>query len=133
MQFIKILFLGIAIFFSFGFTTYQSTCGKQVIKIEESAHSCCHSKKKTECTQSKDCKADCCLQPSDFFVLSQFVIDSEELEKLTVIELIKNLNKSFHSEQINIVERIEIQNNYTYISRKLSGKQILSLKQSWLI
>jgi hypothetical protein len=133
MHLIKILFLGISVFFSFGFTTYQSKCGKQEIKIEENAHSCCHPKNKSECTQSKDCKADCCLQTSEFFVFNHFVIGNEKVEKFTVLESIKNIDKGFYTALFSDVESKVIINNYEYLNLKKSGRYLISLKQSWLI
>ena len=133
MHLIKILFLGISIFFSFGFTTYQSNCGKQENKIEESAHSCCSTKKISECTKSSDCKADCCIQTTDYFVFDQFVIGSEEVTELTVFESIKNFNREFYLTYIGNTESKNLINDNEFLNFKRSGRYIISLKQSWLI
>lgn len=130
---IKILFLGISILFSFGFTTYQSSCAKSENTIETDAHSCCKTKTKSECTQSKDCKADCCLETSDFFVFNKFVLQSEKNERITVFESIKNFKLGLQFSFVENQVRKKFKNNYPYLYSRRSGRYIISLKQSWVI
>ena len=130
---IKILFLGISILFSFGFTTYQSSCAQSENTIEPDAHSCCKAKTRFECTQSNDCKADCCLKTSDLFVFNKFVIQSEKSESITVFESIKNFEQGLQFSFVENKVRKKFKNNYPYLYSKGSGRYIISLKQSWVI
>ena len=129
----NILFLSISIFFSLGFTTYQSCCEnkKTEEQICKSNYSCCHSEKKTECTKSKDCKADCCLIQSKFFILNDFIFTTESIQKVKIFETIKYI---YIAHYINNVKKYtdKIYNNH-YLDYKYFGRQIISLKQSWLI
>tara|TARA_B100000809_G_C15014928_1_gene486317 strand:+ start:286 stop:690 length:405 start_codon:yes stop_codon:yes gene_type:complete len=133
MHLIKILFLGISIFFSFGFTTYQANCGTQENKIEVNAHSCCHSNKKPSCTKSSDCLAECCLKPNNIFVFNQFIISVEEIIDLTILESIRNVDINFYLVPISNLESKKVINNYQYLSPKISGRYIIDLKQAWLL
>lgn len=133
MQVIKILFLSISIFFSFGFTTYQSICGHEEEKVEEHAHSCCKTEVKSKCTQSNTCNAECCLKPAQFYVLNQFVIESNSVDKSTLKQSPQFLNNLVYNQIYSAVKQVQNTPIHTYMVRCHSGKQIISLKQSWII
>lgn len=130
---IQILFLSIAVFFSFGFTTYQHMCSSHEEEVEEHAYSCCDLTKDTVCNQSSECKDECCLQPTDYFVLNSFVMQTESKEEITVFESIKKFNAP-----INLVGNTNLTTkktkvSYYYLDQKPPGRSIISIKQSWLI
>ncbi len=133
MHLIKILFLSISVFFSFGFTTYQHICSSHEEVVEEHAHSCCDIAKNTVCTDSNDCKDECCLQPTDYFVLNSFVMQTESKEEITVLESIKKFNAP-----INLVGKTNLTTkrakvSYYSLDHEPTGRSIISIKQSWLI
>ena len=141
MYFIKILFLGISVLFSFGFTTYEANCTAQTYeKVEDSKnHSCCHPNKinddqSKECSKSKNCKATCCLQATNIFVFNDFVVTTDEgVEKIKVFESIKHINVIYKLDNYVLNNYSDKIANYYYLNSKCSGRQIISLKQSWLI
>jgi hypothetical protein len=139
IRFIKILFLGLSILFSFGFTTYESSCNSQITQnIDITAgHSCCHPEKKINvtsnaCTKSNKCKADCCLHLSNILVFNDFIFNESILYNTDVVlERFLNIDYKLYEFTSNIY--FSKLDNYQYLSSKNSCKQRISLKQSWLI
>lgn len=124
--------MGISVLFSFGFTIDQSNCEFQ--KIEEvfngSNDGCCNFKVEKK---SKECKADCCLIQSNFFVLNDFTFTTKSLEKIKIFETIKHINFVYYLDNYSLKNYADKIDNYHYLDSRYSGRQIISLKQSWLI
>lgn len=141
MYFIKILFLSISILFSFGFTTYEPNCSTQTYDLIEVGknHSCCHPNKVKDeqsktCTKSKTCEANCCLIATNIFVLNDFIVTTEGgIEKTKVFESIKHINVIYKLNNYVFKNYNDKIVNCYYLNSKYSGKEIISLKQSWLI
>jgi hypothetical protein len=119
--------------FSFGFTSYQSTCNNHLTetKKEHVDHDCCHVED-ISCDIKTGCEDNCCLQPITMFELNEFVgSTNKEVPKLIVFESIKQLIKLVQTKVFNndlLFESIFFEENYC-----LSGSQSLSLNQSWVI
>lgn len=123
-QLIRLLFLCLAIVFSFGFTVSTSPCQKQ----DTETHSCCQQSKKH--SSPKKCKGDCCVQANT-------VTKIEEVEQVSEVKL-----------DLRVVSSIKVYKNCTtsnVISKKLvdfafyknpvlnKPSFVQSCTQNWLI
>lgn len=119
--------------FSFGFTSYQSTCNDHLTetKKEHVKHDCCHVEDVT-CDIKTGCEDNCCLEPNTMFELNEFVgSTNKEIPKLIVFESIKQLIKLVQTEEF--IDVLLFKSIYFEESNNLLGKQSLSLNQSWII
>ena len=80
---VKILFLGLSILFSFGFTAVESHCDKSE-EITCESHSCCEDKHEKP-HADEDCGGACCLQPISVLSLNDFVNSGKKIEQETKI------------------------------------------------
>lgn len=144
-QFINILFLGLTILFSFGFSSFQSVCDEK-IEVIETNHSCCKDESvKKEISQNKhqdgccgtdSCQGSCCIESVDFLILTDFVFQTEsfDINKLE-IKLIPSLHTFLHKlegETDKVFEQtLRIPPDLFVYSSNAS--QIILEKQAWLI
>jgi hypothetical protein len=130
IQSFKILFLGIAIFFSFGFTTRQSVCHTEMNKEKlccESQKTCCSSKK-TE--KKKDCNKECCFKTDNILELESCFIEQNLDNVINVVS--KNLLSSELCNTVGI-NKEEVLIKIHPQKPKIIGNHILCIHQSWLI
>jgi len=143
-QFINILFLGLSILFSFGFTSFQSACELKT-EIVESKPSCCQDEEKGddtdkhikgECCKTDSCEGACCIESIDFLLFNDFVFQTESVN---VDELEILLIPSIHTFLLNLrPSKLDSFQNELMIPPDLfvyniSAYEIILSKQSWLI
>ncbi len=79
MKAFKILFLNLAILFSFGFTSFETSCNIAEKESCSKKHSCC--KKEEKPAQKKDCKGKCCVQqPVALFKFNVLISPSKQVQ-----------------------------------------------------
>jgi hypothetical protein len=143
-QFLHILFLGISILFSFGFTSFQSAC-KSKVEAVASKYACCkNTAKKNHCKQNvksdsfntDSCKSSCCIESVDLFQFTDFVFHTGSIN-LDDLEI--SLLPSIHVFLLSLVSsgkdlfKEELIIPPDQFIHKLTYKRILLKKQSWLI
>jgi len=143
-QFINILFLGLSILFSFGFTSFQSVCELKT-EIIESKRSCCQDEEKKndtdkhikgECCKTDYCEGACCIESIDFLLFNDFVFQTESVN---VDELEVSLIPSIHTFLLSLRRsKLDSFQNELIIPPDLfvnntSASQIIINKQAWLI
>lgn len=131
---INILFLAITVFFSFGYTSYQSACNHNVSKIEkeDDSHGCCHNTQTTCCDDKAGCNDNCCLEPKSILELDEFVaFKSNKQIQVVIFESIKQFIYLFKTDTYYF--KSDELKSFAYLHSKPIGKQILSKKQCWLI
>ncbi|MGV6860805.1 MAG: hypothetical protein ACWA41_03485 [Putridiphycobacter sp.] len=129
---ISILFLNISIFFSFGFSTQESACHHQAETNVEDNHSCCQPKSKSTChkNENQPCNGDCCLVSTHLFDLNDFVNFKTVDAPYIIFETIQKLNIDAPIFDESLVDK-KLADYYSFKSS--SGRQIILLKQSWII
>jgi len=143
-QFVNILFLGLSILFSFGFTSFQSVCELKA-EIIESKQSCCQDEEKAddtdkyldgECCNTDYCAAACCIESIDFLLFNDFVFQTESVN---VDELEISLIPSIHTFLLNLRRfkfdcfQITLIVPPDLFAHNISGYEIILSKQAWLI
>jgi len=128
---VKILFLGLSILFSFGFTAVESNC-KTINEISCESHSCCK-KEKEKPQQKKDCDGSCCLQPISVLRLNDFASINESIQQET-----KKYNPDYllYLQIDGVNYNVESRQNVTILTRHFSSKirhKQQALNQVWLI
>jgi len=143
-QFINILFLGLSILFSFGFTSFQSACELKT-EIIESKRSCCQDEKTVvdtdkhivgECCKTDSCEGECCIESNDILLFNDFVFQTESVN---VDELEISLIPSIHTFLLSLKpSRLDSFRNIWIVPPDLfvyniSAYEIILSKQAWLI
>lgn len=134
LQAVKILFLGLAILFSFGFRSYESTCQ---FKVEQSceAKSCCKKEaKENPSSEKKDCKGKCCVQAISLLKLDEFVPSTTSIQ----FKAVAGFNSSFKIEKSQLEGLKQLSFTHSYLTKYevpyAYFKPVVSAKiQCWLI